>query len=146
MDREHFYKLPEATDNNNAFRLQWRVDPRLRRYIHNRIPEDSSTSAVLAIAQGLVLEVRQLPPNREKLSPAARDLSGCIAALLAYTLFLQPTLGRRMQIQLRTNMFERLQRHLQGLELRDIYQIGLTLIFNPADFLNNFQPLFRLVR
>jgi hypothetical protein len=140
MDRKHFYELPPPIDliNDNATYLSsiWLIDARLRRYINNRIPEDYSSLQVLAIAQILVSEVRQLPPLVGAASPPQR---GCITALLAYILFRHPELGRKTQNQLRSSIFERLQSHLQGLEFGDIYQTGLELISDPANFLQKFR-------
>jgi hypothetical protein len=141
LDRKNFYQFPPQIDltNDNATYLssKWFIDARLRRYINTRIPEAYSSLQVLAIAQILVSEVRQLPQLVGAASPPQR---GCITALLAYILFKHPELGRKTQNQLRTSIFERLQSHLQGLEFGDIYQTGLELISEPANFLQNFRP------
>jgi hypothetical protein len=141
LDRKNFYQFPPQIDliDNNATYLssKWFIDTRLRRYINTRIPENCSSLQVLALAQILVSEVRQLAVVIGAASPSQR---GCITALLAYILFRHPELGRKTQNQLRTSIFERLQPHLQGLEFGDIYQTGLELISEPANFLQDFRP------
>jgi hypothetical protein len=67
MERQYFYHIPEllaqllgGTRIDRPNYLQWHVDARLRRYIHQRIPDDCSIEQVVEIARILVQEVQQL--------------------------------------------------------------------------------------
>ncbi len=131
MDRKHLYEIPESIETHPY--LLWRVDPRLRRYIHQRIPADYLPAQVVEIAQVLVSEVQQLDLARTDYPLPARNLSGSIAALLAHILFSQ----KKVRL---VGLVEILQRHFQGTELRDVYQVSLIVISHPAKFLGNFQP------
>jgi hypothetical protein len=139
MDRQHFYQIPTPLDRHPY--LQWHVEPRLRRYIYQRIPDDLVASQVLAVAQILVMELRQIPTlDLPSYTPTQRCLSGCITALLAQTLFLSRGIGSKVHSQIRRQIFEPLKLHCQEVELPDIYQTGLMVICHPAQFLRNFQP------
>jgi RNA polymerase sigma factor (sigma-70 family) len=139
MDRQYFYQIPTPLDRHPY--LQWQIDPRLRRYIYQRIPDDLARSQVLEIAQILVVELCQLPTlDLPNYTPAQRCLRGCITALLAQTLFLDRRVGAKVHLQIRRQIFEPLQLHFQETELQDIYQTGLSIICHPAQFLKNFQP------
>jgi hypothetical protein len=131
MDRKHLYQLPESIETHPY--LFWQVDPRLRRYIHQRIPADHLPAQVVETAQVLVSEVQQLDLARTDYPLPARNLSGSITALLAHILFSQK------QVRL-DRLVDILQRHFQGTELRDVYQVSLIVISHPAKFLGNFQP------
>jgi hypothetical protein len=131
MDRQHLYQIPESIETHPY--LLWRVDPRLRRYIHQRIPADYLPARVVEIAQILVSEVQQLDLVRQDYPLPARNLSGSISALLAHILFFQ----KKVRL---VGFVEILQRHFQGTELRDVYQVSLIVISHPAKFLRNFQP------
>jgi hypothetical protein len=131
MDRKHLYQIPESIETHPY--LLWRVDPRLRRYIDQRIPENCVPAQVVTVAQVLVSEVQQLTGDRQQYPLSARNLSGCITALLADILFSQ------QKVRL-VRLVEILQRHFQGTELRDVYQVSLVVISHPAKFLGNFQP------
>jgi hypothetical protein len=131
MDRQHLYQIPESIETHPY--LLWRVDPRLRRYIHQRIPADFLPARVVEVAQVLVNEVQQLDLVRQDYPLPARNLSGSITALLAHILFSQ------QKVRL-VGLVDILQRHFQGTELRDVYQVSLIVISNPAKFLGNFQP------
>jgi RNA polymerase sigma factor (sigma-70 family) len=139
MDRQHFYQIPTSLDRHPY--LQWHVDPRLRRYIYQRIPDRLIASQVLEVAQILVVELRQIPTlDLPSYTPTQRCLSGCITALLAQTLFLSRGIGSKVHSQIRRQIFEPLKLHCQEVELPDIYQTGLMVICHPAQFLRNFQP------
>ncbi len=139
MDRQHFYQIPTPLDRHPY--LQWHVDPRLRRYIYQRIPDRLIASQVLEVAQILVVELRQIPTlDLPSYTPTQRCLSGCITALLAQTLFLSRGIGSKVHSQIRRQIFEPLKLHCQEVELPDIYQTGLMVICHPAQFLRNFQP------
>jgi hypothetical protein len=131
MDRKHLYQIPESIETHPY--LLWRVDPRLRRYIHQRIPADYLPAQVVEIAQVLVSEVQQLDRARQDYPLPARNLSGSITALLAYILFSQ----KKVRLD---RLVDILQRHFQGTDLRDVYQVSLIVISSPAKFLGNFQP------
>ncbi|WP_310489961.1 hypothetical protein [Chamaesiphon sp. VAR_69_metabat_338] len=139
MDRQHFYQIPTPIDRHPY--LQWHVDPRLRRYIYQRIPDDLAGSQVVGIAQILVVELCELSSlDLPSYTPAQRCLSGCITALLAQTLFLSRGIGSKVHSQIRRQIFEPLKFHCQEVELSDIYQTGSIVICHPAQFLRNFQP------
>jgi hypothetical protein len=131
MDRKHLYQIPESIETYPY--LLWRVDPRLRCYIHQRIPADYLPEQVVEVAQVLVSEVQQLDRARQDYPLPARNLSGSITALLAHILFSQ----KKVRLD---RLVDILQRHFQGTELRDVYQVSLIVISNPAKFLGNFQP------
>lgn len=131
MDRKHFYEIPAA--NEKYPYLSWHIDPKLRRYIYQRIAENCLPSQVLEIAQILVSEVQELDLNPQDYPIPAQNLSGSITAFLAYILFSQ----RRVRI---ANNVELLQHHFHGTELQDVYQLGLIVISHPSKFLRNFQP------
>ena len=131
MDRKHFYEIP-ASDEHPPY-LGWRVDPRLRRYIHQQIPDGCPPIQVLATARMLVEEVQKLTLNRQHYTLPERNLSGAITAFLAYILFSE----RKVRLD---RMVELLERHFQGTQLRDVYQISLVIISHPSKFLANFQP------
>jgi hypothetical protein len=139
MDRKHLYQIPESISpregsaNETHPYLRWRADPRLRRYVDQRIPENCLPAQVVTVAQVLVSEVQQLTGDRQQYSLPARNLSGCITALLADILFSQ------QKVRL-VRLVEILQRHFQGTELRDVYQVSLIVISHPTKFLGNFQP------
>jgi RNA polymerase sigma factor (sigma-70 family) len=139
MERQHFYQIPTLLDRHPY--LQWQIDPRLRRYIYQRIPEDRSPPQVLEVAQVLVVELCQLTTlDLASYSIDHRCLSGCITALLAQTLFLDRRIGRQVHNQIRRQIFAPLQLHFPEIEIRDIYQTGLIVICHPAQFLQNFKP------
>jgi hypothetical protein len=131
MDRNQLYQIPEPIETYPY--LRWQVDARLKRYIYQRIPDGYIPAQVVEIAQILVREVQQLDLDRQKYALPERNLSGSITALLAHILFAQKKV-RLVQI------VEILQRQFQGTELRDVYQVSLMVISNPAKFLGNFQP------
>lgn len=139
MDRQYFYQIPTPLDRHPY--LQWQIDPRLRRYIYQRIPDHFAQSQILEFAQILVVELCQLTtlelPNY---TPAQICLRGCITSLLSQTLFLDRRVGNRVHMQIRRQIFEPLQLHFQEIELQDVYQTGLSIICHPALFLKNFQP------
>jgi DNA-directed RNA polymerase specialized sigma24 family protein len=130
MDRKNFYQIPESNEQHRD--LRWHVDPRLKRYIDRRIPADCLPPQVLEIAQILVEEVRQLPLDCQNYTLPERNLSGCITALLAHILFSE------QKVRL-VGIVETWQRHFQGAELRDVYQVGLFVISRPSKFLGSFQ-------
>jgi RNA polymerase sigma factor (sigma-70 family) len=139
MDRQYFYQIPTPLDRHPY--LQWQIDPRLRRYIYQRIPDKLARSQVLEIAQILVVELCQLVTiDLPNYTPTQRCLRGCITALLAQTLFLDRNVGAKVHLQIRRQIFEPLQLHFQETELQDVYQTGLSIICHPAQFLKNFQP------
>jgi RNA polymerase sigma factor (sigma-70 family) len=139
MDRQYFYQIPTPLDRHPY--LQWQIDPRLRRYIYQRIPDDLARSQVLEIAQILVVELCQLATlDLPNYTPTQKCLRGCITALLAQTLFLDRSVGAKVHLQIRRQIFEPLQLHFQETELEDVYQTGLSIICHPAQFLKNFQP------
>jgi RNA polymerase sigma factor (sigma-70 family) len=139
MDRQYFYQIPSPLDRHPY--LQWQIDPRLRRYIYQRIPDNLTRSQVLEVAQILVVELCQLTTlDLPSYTPAQTCLRGCITALLAQTLFLNRSVGRNVHLQIRRQIFEPLQLHFQETELQDVYQTGLSIICHPAQFLKNFQP------
>jgi hypothetical protein len=131
MERQHFYQIPDLIEHHPYF--QWYVDPRLRRYIYQRISADRSPSQRLEIAQILVAEVQKIPLAPRHYTLPERNLSGCITALIAHILFAQ----QKARLY---NVVEMLQRHFQGTELRDVYQVSLVIISIPSKFLGNFQP------
>jgi RNA polymerase sigma factor (sigma-70 family) len=139
MDRQYFYQIPTPLDRHPY--LQWQIDPRLRRYIYQRIPDDLARSQVLEIAQILVVELCQLTKlELSKYTLPQRCLRDCITSLLAQTLFLDRRVSNRVHTQIRRQIFEPLQLHFQETELQDVYQTGLSIICHPAQFLKNFQP------
>jgi hypothetical protein len=80
MERQYFYHIPESIAHPHY--LQWHVDARLRRYIHQRIPDDRSSEQVVAIARILVQEVQQLHGDaKDTYTLAEQNLSGSITAL-----------------------------------------------------------------
>ncbi len=132
MERQYFYHIPESIAHPHY--LQWHVDARLRRYIHQRIPDDRSSEQVVAIARILVQEVQQLHGDaKDTYTLAEQNLSGSITALLAHSLF------RKRRVRL-DSYVEILQRYFPVTELSDVYQISLVVISRPAQFLRNFQP------
>jgi hypothetical protein len=132
MERQYFYHIPEPVAHPHH--LQWHLDPRLKRYIHKRIPEECSIEQVVAIAQILVEEVQQLNEDpKNTCTLAQQNLSGSITALLAHSLF------RKRRVRL-DSYVEILQRYFPLTELADVYQISLIVISRPAQFLRNFQP------
>jgi hypothetical protein len=133
MERQYLYHIPQSIDYPPY--LQWHVDARLRRYIHQRISDDRSSPAeVLETAQILVQEVQQLDSNpKEQYALPEQNLSGSITALLAHSLF------RKRRVRL-DSYVEILQRYFPLTELSDVYQISLIVISRPAQFLRNFQP------
>jgi RNA polymerase sigma factor (sigma-70 family) len=139
MDRQHFYQIPTPIDRHPY--LQWQIDPRLRRYICQRIPDDLGGAQVVRTAQILVVELCELSSlDLLSYTPAQKCLRGCITALLAQTLFLSRGIGGKVHSQIRRQILEPLQLHCQEVELTDIYQTGLMVICHPAQFLRNFQP------
>jgi hypothetical protein len=139
MDRKHFYEIPESNEHHPY--LKWHVDPRLRRYVHQRIPDDYLPIQVLGIAQILVEEVQKLDlvgvasplENRQHYTLPERNLSGSMTAFLSHILFSE----RKVRL---VSMVELLKYHFQGTELRDVYQVSLVIISHPSKFLRNFQP------
>jgi hypothetical protein len=132
MERQYFYHIPESIDYPQY--LQWHVDARLRRYIHQRIPDDCSIEQVVEIARILVQEVQQLDQDsKDTYTLAEQNLSGSITALLAHSLF------RKRRVRL-DSFVEILQRYFPLTELSDVYQISLIVISRPVQFLRNFQP------
>jgi hypothetical protein len=131
MDRNQLYQIPEPIETYPY--LRWQIDARLKRYIYQRIPDGYVPEQVVEIAQLLVAEVQQLDVDRQQYALPERNLSGSITALLAHILFAQKKvrLGQIVEI---------LQRQFQATELRDVYQVSLVVISNPAKFLGNFQP------
>jgi RNA polymerase sigma factor (sigma-70 family) len=139
MDRQHFYQIPTPLDRHPY--LQWQIDPRLRRYICQRIPDDLGGAQVVGVAQVLVVELSQIATlDLPSYTPTQKCLSGCITALLAQTLFVSRAIGGKVHSQIRRQIFEPLKLHAQEVELPDIYQTGLMIICHPAQFLKNFQP------
>jgi hypothetical protein len=131
MDRKHFYEIPKSIEHHPY--LRWQIDPKLRRYIHQRIPDEYLPIQVLAVARILVEEVQKLNLDRQNYTLPERNLSGSIAAFLSHILFSE----RKVRID---RILELLKCHFQGTELRDVYQISLVIISHPAKFLGNFQP------
>jgi hypothetical protein len=134
MDRKHLYQIPESIETHPY--LLWRVDPRLRRYIYQRIPENCVPAQVVAVAQVLVSEVQQLTGDRQQYPLPAQNLSGCITALLADILFSQ----KKVRLD---RLVDILQRHFHGTDLRDVYQVSLVVISNPTKFLGKFRGNFQ---
>ena len=64
MDRQHFYQIPESIEHHPY--LRWQIDPRLRRYIHQRIPDEYLPIQVLAATQILVCYYKYLGSNKVK--------------------------------------------------------------------------------
>jgi hypothetical protein len=131
MDRKHLYEIPESIEHHPY--LRWHLDPRLRRYIHQRIPDEYLPIEVLATTEILVAEVQQLNLDRQNYTLPNQNLSGSITALLAYILFSQ----RKVRLD---RLVKMLQCHFSSTELRDVYQISLILISHPAKFLRSFHP------
>ncbi len=132
MERQYLYHIPESIDCPPY--LRWHIDARLRRYIHQRIPDDCSIEQVLEIARILVQEIQQLHGDSKKTyTLAEQNLSGSITALLAHSLF------RKRRVRL-DSYVEILQRYFPLTELSDVYQISLIVISSPAQFLGNFEP------
>lgn len=131
MDRKHFYQIPELSEQYPY--LRWRVDPRLRRYIQQRIPDDYPPLQVLATVRILVEEVQKLNLDRDLYSLSERNLSGASTAFLAHILFSEGNVGLDRTLEL-------LKYHFQETELRDVYQFSLIVISHPSKFLGNFQP------
>jgi RNA polymerase sigma factor (sigma-70 family) len=139
MDRQYFYQIPAPLDRHPY--LHWQIDPRLRRYIYQRIPDHLTRSQVLEVAQILVVELCQLTTlDLPSYTPAQSCTRGCITSLLAQTLFLDRSVSTKVHNQIRRQIFEPLQLHFQEIELQDVYQTGLSIICHPAQFLKNFQP------
>lgn len=93
MDRQHFYQIPvsiaspdRSSKPDRRLRLRWHLAPRLKRYIHQRIPAEYSSYQILAIAQNLVEDVQRRLPDRREYTLPQQNLSGCITALLAHIL------------------------------------------------------------
>ncbi len=132
MDRKYLYQIYTKHQQYAYFVPQ--VEPRLRRYIEQRIPADRSPLQVLQAAQILVEEVQRLPLERQTYSLLAKNQSGSITALLGHVLF------RQKRIQLHKTL-EILQRYFQGTDLEDVCQFSLIVISHPTKFLRNFQPV-----
>ncbi len=131
MNRQQLYQIPESIDHHPY--LRWRVDPRLRRYIHQWIPDHYSPIQVLVTARILVEEVQKLSLDRRQYTLLGQNLSGSITAFIAHILFSE----RKVKLD---RTVELLKFHFQGTELRDVYQISLVIISHPSKFLRNFQP------
>ena len=131
MNRQQLYQIPESIDHHPY--LKWRVDTRLRRYIHQRIPDDYSPIQVLETARILVEEVQNLNLDRQQYTLSEQNLSGSMTAFIAHILFSE----RKVKLD---RTVELLKCHFQGTELRDVYQISLVIISHPSKFLRNFQP------
>ncbi len=131
MDRKHLYQIYTKHEQYTYFVPH--VDPRLKRYIHNQIPDDSSAARVLEIARISIEQLRELPPAPKDYTLTQQHQSGSITALLGYTLFAQR--------QLRQYKFATLlERYFQGTDLEDVCQFSLVIVSSPARFLHNFQP------
>ncbi len=131
MDRQHFYQIPESIEHHPY--LRWQIDPRLRRYIYQRIPDEYLPIQILAAARILVEEVQNLNLARQYYTLPEQNLSGSMTAFLSHILFSE----RKVRL---VSMVELLKCHFQGTELRDVYQISLVIISHPSKFLRNFQP------
>ena len=131
MDRKHFYEIPEL-DEHHPY-LRWRVDPRLRRYIYQQIPDDHSPMQVLATARLLVEEVQKLSLDRQHYTLSEQNLSGLVTALLSHILFSE----RKIRL---VSIVELMKCHFQGTELQDVYQISLMIVSHPSKFLRKFPP------
>jgi hypothetical protein len=131
MDRQHFYEIPESIDRHPY--LRWRVDTRLKRYVHQRMPDHYSPTQVLATARILVEEVQELSLDRQQYTLSEHNLSGSMTAFIAHILFSE----RKVRLD---RTVELLKFHFQGTELHDVYQISLIVISQPSKFLRNFSP------
>jgi hypothetical protein len=131
MKREQLYHIPERTKSRPY--LRWYLDPRLRRYICGLIPDDYLPFQVVKVAQDLVEEIQQLKLEFKEYQLPQQNLSGSMTALLAHILFLE------QNVRLDKH-HESLERHFQGTELRDLYQVSLVVMCTPGRFLANFEP------
>jgi hypothetical protein len=131
MNREQLYHIPERTEFHPY--LRWYLDPRLRRYICDRIPDDYLAFQVVKVAKDLVKEIQQLKLEFKEYQLPERNLSGSMTALLAHILFLE----RNVRLD---KHHQSLERHFQGTELRDLYQVSLVVMCMPGSFLANFEP------
>ncbi len=130
MERKHLYQIPQSIAHPPY--LQWYVDPKLRRYIDRRIPQDYSSAQILDMLKISIAQVRELSLEQKDYTLEDRYLSGSMTALLAYILFAQ-----RKNIHL-NSFLEILDRYFPATELADLYQISLVIISQPAKFLQNF--------
>jgi hypothetical protein len=131
MNREQLYHLPKPTESYPY--LRWYLDPRLKRYICGLIPDNYLPFQVLKIAQDLVEQIQQLKLDFKEYKLPQQNLSGAMTALLAHILFLE----RNVRLD---KHHESLERHFQGTELRDLYQVSLVVMCTPGRFLANFEP------
>jgi hypothetical protein len=140
MDRKHLYHVYTKHERSAYFLPQ--VEPRLRVYIHKRIPDNSSQSQVLEQVQELVKEVKELqiaeqdctpePENQKEWIKRKRDnQKGSITALLGYILFVK----KRVRLD---KYLINLQRYFPEADFDDICQISLIVISRPTKFLKNF--------
>jgi hypothetical protein len=129
MDRKHFYHIYAKHERRAYFSPC--LEPRLQRYIHQRMP-NSSPSEVIEAAQELVQEVRELPLERKNYTYTQKNQSESITALLGYTLFV------RKKVRLDKTLAI-LQRYFSDTNLDDVCQFTVMVISQPNKFLNNFQ-------
>jgi RNA polymerase sigma factor (sigma-70 family) len=128
-----FHTLPIPIERSPY--LQWHEDPKLKRYIRSLVADNLLPIEVSAIAQVLLVKLRQSPPQRQDYQPKDRDMSGCITALLAQIL-----LSQQQGNWIKADLFTKIQQQAPTIELADIYTTGLVIISDPGKFLHNFKP------
>jgi hypothetical protein len=116
--------------------LVWLVDLKLNRYLQSFGGDHASLQNQDQIVQSLLTRRLQLPASHADYTVADRQLSGCLTSLIAQVVFSQQGLG-----QIKSQILKplQLQQHFQPLEAIDVYAIGLEIISQPVQFLQNFK-------
>jgi hypothetical protein len=118
--------------------LVWQTDPKLTRYLNSLVAGQPAATTGLdreQIAYVLGQRWGQLPVNLADYTEIDRQLSGCLTSLLAQIIFSPQGLG-----QMRAQVLKPLEYHASSLAAIDVYAIGLEIISQPVQFLQNFQP------
>jgi hypothetical protein len=112
-------ELPSIDDSQGW--ITWHRDPRLARYL-----KGLEGKSLEQIAYILVQRVRSTPTDKVA--------SNCLTAFLSYLFF-----SARGQAKIRATILNPLQYHAAQIDVGDIYQIGLIIISQPVQFLENFE-------
>jgi hypothetical protein len=112
-------ELPSIDDSQGW--ITWHRDPRLARYL-----KGLEGKSLEQIAYILVQRVRSTPTDKVA--------SNCLTAFLSHLFF-----SARGRAKIRSQILTPLQYHSTQIDVGDIYQIGLSMISQPVQFLENFE-------
>ena len=112
-------ELPSIDDSQGW--ITWHRDPRLARYL-----KGLEGKSLEQIAYILVQRVRSTPTDKVA--------SNCLTALFSHIFF-----SARGQAKIRATILNPLQYHAAQIDVGDVYQIGLIILSQPVQFLENFE-------